>query len=88
MYNHPATFGEHSHCDSGDLTYLICHVTLQDYVIKGSCDFMEGSSTFYGTTLPSLVATRILLVKICFLIYFMTSRDVFKGVLARGSFSC
>ena len=33
----PAKSGSHSHCGSGDITYLICHVT----VIKGSSDVME-----------------------------------------------
>ena len=36
--------------------YLICHVTLQDHVIKGSTDFMEGSSSLNVTSLPGLVA--------------------------------
>ena len=26
------------HRDSEDITFLICHVILQDHVIKGSCD--------------------------------------------------
>ena len=34
-----------SHCGSGDIAYLICQVTLQDHVIKGSPDFTEGSSS-------------------------------------------
>ena len=40
-------------CGSRDITYLIFHVTLQDHVIKGSCDFMEGSSSLYATTARS-----------------------------------
>ena len=33
--------------------YLICHVILQDHVIKGFCDFNKGSSSLYRTTLSS-----------------------------------
>ena len=33
--NHPAKFGDPSHCGGGDITYLIYPVTLQDHVIKG-----------------------------------------------------
>ena len=36
-----AKFGGHSPCGSRD----IFHVTLQHHVIKGPCDFMEGSSS-------------------------------------------
>ena len=44
--------------------YLICHVTTQNYVIKGSCNVMSNSSPLYATTLPSLVVIDILLVEI------------------------
>ena len=54
--NHPANFGGCGHCGSGDITYLICYVTLQDHEIKRSCDFLEISSSLYVTTLPSLEA--------------------------------
>ena len=27
--------------------YLICDVALQDHVIEGPCDFMEGSTSLY-----------------------------------------
>ena len=33
-------FDGHRSCGSRDMTYLICHLTLPDRVIKGSCDFM------------------------------------------------
>ena len=29
--------------------YLICDVALQDRVIEGPCDFMEGSTSLYHT---------------------------------------
>ena len=31
MCNHLTKLGGHSHCGSGDTTYLICHITLQDH---------------------------------------------------------
>ena len=40
---HPTKFGSHIHSGIGDVTFLVCHVILQDYVMKGSCDFMGGS---------------------------------------------
>ena len=43
---------------------LICHDTLQGHMIKGFCDFMEGISSFYVTTLPILVAVVIVVVEI------------------------
>ena len=30
----------HRHCGSGDVMFLVCHVTLQDHVIERSCDFL------------------------------------------------
>ena len=35
------------------------NVTLQDHVIKGSCEFMKGSSSLYVTTLSGLLAIGI-----------------------------
>ena len=40
---------------SGDMKYLICHVTSQSEVNKGSCNFMSESSSWYVTILPCLV---------------------------------
>ena len=36
-----AKFGGHRNCDSEDIMVLVCHVILQDLVIKGSCDFID-----------------------------------------------
>ena len=38
-----ARFGGHRHCDSGDIMILVCHVILQDNVIKRSYDFIGRS---------------------------------------------
>ena len=35
-----AYFGAHRSSPSEDAAYLICHVTLQDYVIKSLCNFL------------------------------------------------
>ena len=62
--HHLAMFGGHWSSASGDVKYLTCHVTLQNYVIEGSVNFVSGSSSWYITTLPSLVATGIVAVQI------------------------
>ena len=31
---------------SGDKKYLICHVTLQNHITEGSCNFVNGSCSF------------------------------------------
>ena len=38
---HPAKYGGQRYCGSGDMV-LDCHVTLQDLMNTGSCDFMVG----------------------------------------------
>ena len=30
-------------CGSGDVVTLVCHLILQDHMIKGSCDFIGRS---------------------------------------------
>ena len=62
MTHHITKLNGHRPCISRDITYLICHVNLQDHMIKGSCDFIEGSSSLYVTTLPGLVGTSIVVV--------------------------
>ena len=52
---HLAKFNGHILFCSEDITNLVWHVTLQDHLIKGSCDFMKGSPSLYVTILPSLV---------------------------------
>ena len=34
-----ATFGDHRHCGSGDIMFLVCHTIQQDHVMEGSFDF-------------------------------------------------
>ena len=40
---HPVKLGGHRHFGSEDIMISVCHVILQDHVIKGSCDFMTGA---------------------------------------------
>ena len=40
---HPAKFGGHWHCGSGDIMVLACHVVSQGHLIKGSYDLMGRS---------------------------------------------
>ena len=61
---HPAKFGGHSHSGSGVIMNLVCHLILQDNMIKGACDCMGGRFSWYVTTLPSLVAIGIVVVEI------------------------
>ena len=60
---HPAAFGGHRYCGSGYMMILVCHVILQDHVIKRSCDFMDRSPSRKVTILPSLVAIGTLVVE-------------------------
>ena len=53
---HPAKFGGHRHSGSRDIIVFVCHVTLQDDVIKALNDFMVRSPSRYVTILPNLVA--------------------------------
>ena len=45
--HHPDKFGGHKNCDSGDIKYLICHITSQNQVFEESCNSMSGSSSLY-----------------------------------------
>ena len=37
----PAKFGRHRHCGRRDIMILGCHMISHDYVIEGSCNFMD-----------------------------------------------
>ena len=57
-----AKFCDHSPCGSSDTAAKIVYVTLQDHVIKGSGDFMEGNASLYIPTLPKLIAIDVVLM--------------------------
>ena len=59
-----AMCGGHYSSGSADITYSICHATLQEHVIEGSCEFIGGSSLMCTTTLPSVVVISIVVVEI------------------------
>ena len=55
VYHYSDKFNDHNHCDSGDITFLICDLTSRDYMFKGLREFMTGSFLLSVTTLPYLV---------------------------------
>ena len=76
---HLAMFGGHWSSASRDIKYLICHMNLQNHVIEGSSNFMSGSSSWYISILPSVVALRIVVVEM-FLVCHMIKQDhIIKG---------
>ena len=65
--SHLPMFGGHWPRASKDINYLICHMTPQNHAVDGSCNFLNGCTSWYVTTLPVLVATGIMVVEIqCF----------------------
>ena len=64
LSHHFVKFSGHRPCASGDTSAKIFYVTLQDHVIKGSGDFMEGNSLLHIPTLPKLIAIDIVLMDI------------------------
>ena len=43
--HHFAKINGHRHCDSEDLMVLVCHMILQNHVIKMLCELIGGSSS-------------------------------------------
>ena len=56
-------FGGYGPCGRS-ITDPIFHVTLQDHVIEGPCDFREGTSPLYTLTMQSSVAIGIVVVDV------------------------
>ena len=63
-HHHLAKFSSHKPCSSSDTAAKIFYVTLQDHVIKESGNFVEGNSSLYIPTLPTLIAIDIVLMDI------------------------
>ena len=61
---HTANFDVHKHCNSEDISFLICRVISEEHMIKALFNLMVGSPSCYVTTLPSLVTIDIVLVEI------------------------
>ena len=62
--HHLSKFSEHRPCGTSDTTAIILYVTLQNHVIKGSGDFVEGNSSLCIPALPKLTALDIALMDI------------------------
>ena len=77
MSFHPAQFGGHSHFGSEVIMNLVCHVLLQDHVVKVPWDFMGGNSSWKVTTLASLVTIGTVVVEImeCEDIMFLVAKE-------------
>ena len=61
---HQVKFGGHRLSGSGDKMVFVCHMTLQDYVIKVLNDFIIRSPSSFVPILPSLMVTGTVVVKI------------------------
>ena len=59
--DNPVKFGGNRHCGSGRIMVLVCHMILQDNVIKGSYDSVEISSLRHVNNLPCLMAISTVL---------------------------
>ena len=64
MSYHPTEFGGHRHSGSRDIMVFVCHVILQDHVIRVLCDFMFMSPLRQVTILPSFMAIGTAIVEI------------------------
>ena len=61
--HHPAKCGCNKHsCSRRDVSVCVCHVTMQDHVIKALYDFMVRSLSRYITILSNLVAISTVVV--------------------------
>ena len=61
---HSATFAGHKHSDSEGSMVFVCHVTLQDDVLKVLSDFKVLSPSKKITTLPNLAAMGTVVMEI------------------------
>ena len=59
-----AMFCDHWFSASGNIRYLIFHVTSQNHLIERSSKFMNKTSLLYVTIMPSLVAIDIVVKEI------------------------
>ena len=55
--------------ESGDIKYLICHVTSQNHLTEVSSNFMSGRSSWCVNILPSLVAIGTVVVEIWYFLF-------------------
>ena len=62
--HHLHKFCGHRYCGSGEIMVLVCHVILEEHVIKGWSNIMGRGKSRQVTSLPSLVAIGTVVVKI------------------------
>ena len=75
IHYHPDGFGNHRNCDSGDIMFLICHLTSRNHMFKGLCEFMGWSSSQLVTTLPCFVAISLLQVEKKYFMFHLTLQN-------------
>ena len=63
LCNYADNFCAHKHCDGWNM-FLICHVTSRKYMLKGLCELMGGSPSWWVTILLCLVAIGPMQVEI------------------------
>ena len=78
MGHHSAKFGDHIHCGSGNIMFLIFHVILQDQVTQEPYDLTGYSPSRLVTTLSSLVAMGTVAVEMFFLCHVILQDHVIK----------
>ena len=59
LCHHPEKFGDHTHCDTGDAMFLICHVISRDHMFTGLYKVMSGSPVRPVTILACLLQVEI-----------------------------
>ena len=64
--HHLARFGGHWSSASGNIKKFIFHMTSQNSVIEGSCNFMSGRTSLHVNTLPSLRTIGIMVAEVYF----------------------
>ena len=62
--HHPVNFEGNRNCFGEDIMVLLCHVILQDHLVKMLSGFMSGNLSQLVTTLQYLIAMAIVVVEI------------------------
>ena len=62
--HHPYKSFDHKLCVSGDIMFLIRHMTSREHRFKGLCEFTGETPSQRVTTLPFLVAIGVVQVEI------------------------
>ena len=57
-------FGGHNHSGSGDIKISVCHMTLQDNIIRALCNFIVRSSSRQVAVLSKFVTISTVMMEI------------------------